>query len=38
MTDAHQRELSDRWLEGMQIREWVKDIWTDCEAADAALS
>jgi hypothetical protein len=38
MTDAHQRELSDRWLEGMQIRDWVKDIWTDGEAADAALS
>ena len=29
ITGADQRELSDRWLEGLQIREWVEAIWSD---------
>lgn len=28
MTDRDQRELSDRWAEALQIREWVRDLWT----------
>ncbi|MGB0764609.1 MAG: sugar phosphate isomerase/epimerase [Luminiphilus sp.] len=27
ITDGQQRELSDRWQEGLQIREWVEAIW-----------
>ena len=27
------RELSDRWQEGLQIREWVEGIWSDLEGA-----
>lgn len=33
MTDADQRELSDRWQEALQIREWVREIWTASEPA-----
>ena len=33
ITDASQRELSDRWAEGMLIREWVQDIWSKIPAA-----
>jgi hypothetical protein len=29
MTDAKQRELSDRWAEALTIREWVRAIWDD---------
>ena len=29
ITGPDQRELSDRWLEGLQIREWVEAIWSD---------
>jgi hypothetical protein len=28
MTDANQRELSDRWQEALTIREWAEQIWT----------
>ena len=28
ITGADQRELSDRWQEGLQIREWVEAIWS----------
>ena len=28
ITGPDQRELSDRWLEGLQIREWVEAIWS----------
>jgi hypothetical protein len=27
MTDAQQRELSDRWEEALTIRDWVREIW-----------
>ena len=33
ITDADQRELSDRWQEGLQIREWVEAIWSELESA-----
>ena len=29
ITGADQLELSDRWQEGLQIREWVEGIWSD---------
>ena len=28
ITDAEQRELSDRWEESLQIRDWAKELWT----------
>ena len=31
MTDRNRRELSDRWEEALQIREWVRDIWRELE-------
>ena len=33
ITGADQRELSDRWQEGLQIREWVEAIWSTLESA-----
>lgn len=32
ITDANQDELSDRWQESLQIRDWVLDIWGELEA------
>lgn len=32
ITDGEQRELSDRWQEALQIREWVQGIWAELEA------
>jgi hypothetical protein len=32
ITDAHRRELSDRWDEALIIRQWVRDIWAELEA------
>ncbi len=32
ITDAEQRELSDRWEESLQIRDWVLGIWAELEA------
>ena len=32
ITGADQRELSDRWQEGLQIREWVEAIWSELES------
>ena len=29
ITGPDQRELSDRWREGLQIRDWVEAIWSD---------
>jgi hypothetical protein len=29
MTDGEQCELSDRWDEALQIRQWVEEIWTE---------
>ncbi len=35
ITDAQQRELSDRWQEGLLIREWVEAIWERTQASQA---
>jgi len=32
ITDAHQNELSDRWQESLQIRDWVREIWADLDS------
>lgn len=32
ITDGEQRELSDRWQEALQIRQWVREIWTELES------
>jgi len=34
ITDGDQRELSDRWEESLQIRDWVHEIWTDLDTED----
>lgn len=31
ITDARQNELSDRWDESLQIRDWVREIWEEIE-------
>jgi hypothetical protein len=31
ITDGEQRELSDRWEESLQIRDWVREIWAELE-------
>jgi len=31
ITDAEQNELSDRWCESLQIRDWVREIWSELE-------
>jgi len=31
ITDADQRELSDRWEESLQIRDWARDIWSELD-------
>ena len=31
ITDGEQRELSDRWEESLQIRDWVNEIWIDLD-------
>lgn len=37
MTDRHQRELSDRWREALDIRSWVLDIWDELQQEDDAI-
>jgi hypothetical protein len=32
ITDANQNELSDRWQESLQIRDWAREIWAGLEA------
>jgi hypothetical protein len=32
ITDGDQRELSDRWQESLQIRDWAMQIWAELEA------
>lgn len=32
ITDARQRELSDRWQEALTIRSWVKELWAQAGA------
>jgi hypothetical protein len=34
ITDGDQRELSDRWEESLQIREWAREIWTELDTED----
>jgi len=36
ITDAEQRELSDRWEESLQIKAWVQEIWAKLEADTAS--
>lgn len=36
ITDGQQRELSDRWQEALQIREWARDIWCELDEEEAA--
>lgn len=31
ITDANQDELSDRWQESLQIRDWVRQIWSELD-------
>ena len=33
ITGANQRELSDRWSEGLLIRRWVEDLWQEVSAS-----
>jgi len=32
ITDGDQNELSDRWEESLQIRDWVRTIWAELES------
>jgi hypothetical protein len=32
ITDGDQNELSDRWQESLQIRDWARTIWTELES------
>jgi hypothetical protein len=34
ITDGEQRELSDRWQEAVQIRDWGRQIWRELELED----
>jgi len=34
ITDGDQRELSDRWEEALQIRNWAREIWGELEVED----
>ncbi len=36
ITDGDQRELSDRWEESLQMRDWALEIWADLDAEDEA--
>jgi len=32
ITDGDQNELSDRWVESLQIRDWALEIWEELDA------
>jgi len=34
ITDSEQNELSNRWQESLQIRDWVKAIWSELESEE----
>ena len=34
ITDAEQRELSDRWEEALTIRKWAMEIWSELDAEE----
>ena len=34
ITDANQQELSNRWDESLQIREWAMNMWADLESGE----
>jgi hypothetical protein len=36
ITDADQNELSDRWEESLQIRDWARSIWAELESEELA--
>jgi len=38
ITDVHRNELSDRWLEALTIRQWVRDLWAELEREEPALA
>ena len=35
ITDGDRRELSDRWQEALQIREWARSIWAELEQEES---
>ena len=38
ITDARRHELSDRWVEALTIRQWVKGLWAELEAEDPPVA
>lgn len=38
ITDGNQDELSDRWQESLQIRDWVREIWAELETEHEAFA
>ncbi|MGI9247912.1 MAG: sugar phosphate isomerase/epimerase family protein [Woeseiaceae bacterium] len=38
ITDANQNELSDRWTESLQIRDWACEIWAELETESELTS
>ena len=38
ITDANQQELSNRWDESLQIRDWVREIWAELDAEDERIA
>ena len=38
ITDARRHELSDRWVEALTIRHWVKGLWAELEAEDPPVA
>lgn len=38
ITDANQQELSNRWDESLQIRDWVREIWAELDAENKRIA